>query len=523
MHVKMKNIGASCVSLFGVDPSITIKKDEDYNLVSTISISRYEGKKIKSHLPEICAALAAVSFHLSSGMGMAYSAVLIAQLELPESEIKATTSEKSWIASILVVVVPVASIICSLLMDSIGRLKTIIVAAIPGVLGWSMIALANNIPLIIIGRLLLGFSLACGTNPAIVYISEIASPSLRGSLMSMGIPLVSTGLVLTYFFGMYLDWRVIAWIGNISCIVPAILCFFVPESPPWLFWKRKYGEAKKSLDWLAKYQPQPQSRSETYSELQMKLLENEQNKRDNGNEKKGDKVALSTVKAFLKPTGYKPIIFFFGLHVCQQFCGIYIIMYYSIQFMQAAGTSIDPYVASIFIGIVRFVMSLVSTALMRKFRRRTLIMISALGMSLCMFTSGFFTTLIQQNKTTLTWVPVVSLLAFVSFSTIGFAPIPFTIMTELFPTEIRSVGYAIGMSENCFLNFISLQYYYTMLEFLGGIVEIQYFFAIIALLGLVYAYIFMPETFNVTMSDLANYYNDHTIYIGHDHSKTEHR
>lgn len=46
-------------------------------------------------------------------------------------------------------------------MDSIGRLNTVKLAAIPGVIGWSMIAMANNVPLLIIGRLLTG--LASGT------------------------------------------------------------------------------------------------------------------------------------------------------------------------------------------------------------------------------------------------------------------------------------------------------------------------------------------------------------------------
>lgn len=42
-------------------------------------------------------------------------------------------------------------------MDAIGRLNMLKLAAIPAITGWVLIATAVNVPMIIIGRLFVGF------------------------------------------------------------------------------------------------------------------------------------------------------------------------------------------------------------------------------------------------------------------------------------------------------------------------------------------------------------------------------
>lgn len=61
-------------------------------------------------------------------------------------------------ASVLIIVIPFASIFSGLMMDGIGRLNTIKIAGIPGVIGWIIIALAPNVLWIILGRILVGIS-----------------------------------------------------------------------------------------------------------------------------------------------------------------------------------------------------------------------------------------------------------------------------------------------------------------------------------------------------------------------------
>ncbi|CAH1962961.1 unnamed protein product [Acanthoscelides obtectus] len=77
----------------------TEEKDENLKelISSCISLSKYESRSFKSLWPQIVAALIAAAFHIGNGTSMAYSAVLIAQLKEPGSEIKTTDQQNSWI------------------------------------------------------------------------------------------------------------------------------------------------------------------------------------------------------------------------------------------------------------------------------------------------------------------------------------------------------------------------------------------------------------------------------------------
>lgn len=59
-------------------------------------------------------------------------------------------------ASIIVLSVPVGCLISAILMEWIGRLNTVKLAAIPCVIGWVMIASASNFIELLIGRILTG-------------------------------------------------------------------------------------------------------------------------------------------------------------------------------------------------------------------------------------------------------------------------------------------------------------------------------------------------------------------------------
>lgn len=84
-------------------------------------------------------------------------------------------------------------------MEQIGRLNTIKLAAIPCVIGWILIAIASDVYTILIGRILTGLGSAIGTSPAIVYITEVARPDLRGSLISSAPTLASLGNCISMF------------------------------------------------------------------------------------------------------------------------------------------------------------------------------------------------------------------------------------------------------------------------------------------------------------------------------------
>nr|XP_022911996.1 facilitated trehalose transporter Tret1-like [Onthophagus taurus] len=145
-------------------------------------------------------------------------------------------------------------------MDSLGRLNTLKLTTLPVTIGWILIATAQNIPMILVGRLLTGLAGSFGTSPAIVYITEIARADMRGSLISSAPAYASLGMVLVYFMGWFMDWRTLSWVCTALTIAPCFLIMLIPESPVWLISKGRIEQARKSLQWIHKYHPKPQDR-----------------------------------------------------------------------------------------------------------------------------------------------------------------------------------------------------------------------------------------------------------------------
>ena len=133
-------------------------------------------------------------------------------------------------------------------------------------------------------------------------------------------------------------------------------------------------------------------------ENEIKLSEQRRRK----HEGKGGPGAM--LRLLLKPTGWKPMLILFLLFLFQQFSGIYITLFYAVTWFTEIDSGIDPYIASILVGLTRFFCSMVNTWLMRRYRRRTLCIVSSLGMAACMIVSGYFTMRITGGDRTGSWV-----------------------------------------------------------------------------------------------------------------------
>ncbi|KAL3270530.1 hypothetical protein HHI36_021069 [Cryptolaemus montrouzieri] len=519
----MDPIGTSCFSLNIEENARAIleekKQDEKFQeiIVSCRSLSRYEGKKAKTLVPQILAASVAALYHLVVGISLAYSAILLPQLK-EDKDFNLTPNEESWIASIIVLTVPIGAPIGGILMDMIGRLNTVKLAAIPGLVGWTLIATAHNLPMMLIGRVFNGFSSALGTGPAIVYLTEIARADMRGSLISLAPAYTSVGMVMAYAKGWTMNWRTVAWLSNIYTIVPCLLIMLIPESPAWLVSKGRTDDALKSLNWINKYQPQPENRAESLAEMQLAVLQKEHQKKLDSEALTGTGIGTK-VRNFLKPTGYKPLIILIGLFFFQQFSGIYITLFYSVQLFKEVGSDINPYLASVVLGTLRCIMSMVNTYMLRTFRRRPLIMWSALGMAICMCVSGLFTKWIKEDLTHMTWVPVASLAMYVVTSMIGLLSIPWTMTAELFPLEIRGIAHSLTNGMAHLLMFFSIQSFYNLCGIFDGVAGVQFFFAVISILGAVYAYVFLPETHRKKLNQIQEYFVHNTMYLGQKKAK----
>lgn len=142
------------------------------------------------------------------------------------------------------------------LIDKFGRKNIASLSTIPFLIGWILVATAQNLTMIYVARILCGIGAGLSTL-AIVYVSEISDPHIRPALLCLNSVYVSLGILLTSVFGMFFEWRFIAVIFVGITLASSLLLLFIPESPRWLLAFRPDEEHRfnSSMKWIYRREP----------------------------------------------------------------------------------------------------------------------------------------------------------------------------------------------------------------------------------------------------------------------------
>merc|ERR1712243_503750 len=110
------------------------------------------------------------------------------------------------------------------------------------------------------------------------------------------------------------------------------------------------------------------------------------------------------------------------------------------------------------------------------------------------------------------WVPLASLSVFVFAFSIGFGPIPWLMMSELFAPEVKSIASSISTTFNWTLAFLVTKFFSNMEEDLtkagaflvfGGITILTFFFCLL----------FVPETKGKSLDDIQQLFRSPRPYF----------
>ncbi|XP_069699267.1 facilitated trehalose transporter Tret1-like isoform X2 [Periplaneta americana] len=420
--------------------------------------------------------------NIATGLTIGFSAVALPAMQTAHHEPPVSDEQTSWIASLISVSMPVGCILEGPLLDRLGRRVTLIMVNIPSVLGWLIIASASHrhnwfLFQVYVGRLLTGLSSGCTGSPSAVYVSEVLDKKLRGLVITWG----SLVYILRYVFQQ--NWRLIAGICTfLSSISIVSAWYLLPETPVWLASRGRIRDADVSMR-LIRRVPQKQSLPES---LQVELdtittqsaLQHSSNWRDK----------LTFLK---RPEAYKPILIMNAFMFFQQFSGIYVIILYGVTIVQEIGITFDGYIVTVIIGIIRLVMSLVISYASKRFGRRFLCNVSGVGMTLSM---GILTGLLGLSQgVSHTWLLITPLIIFIVFCTIGFLPLPYAMIGEVFPLKIRGPACSETMFMGAVLWFIVVKLFPSMKNWMGYHNVFAMYTGMIAM-GTVVMYLYLPET-----------------------------
>lgn len=469
----------------------------------------------KDAVPQVVASCIAHSIVIQAGVSMAYSAVLLPQLTELESSLTASKDECSWIASLVTIGTLLGSLITGPLMDRLGRKTTCQLSCVPLIVAWVLVSLAHDVKMLYIGRLLAGMGGGLST-VVLVYVSEVSYPTIRPMLLCLNSVFVSFGILLTCVLAQWLTWRMMAiWFGIIAtCTFLAL--WVLPESPHWLatYKNKSKDRVEKSVRWLNRHPLQYQQEIKT-------LMETCRQQREVS--KPEGQFYKRFTNSFLESSTLKPIIIIIFIFLFQQLSGGYIVIFYAVHvFKMVGGTfggeGFDEYDALVLLGLIRFIMSIISAAASRRFGRRPLYILSGLGMCISTFIVGVYLHLQPiaydsgftsfRNSTEVIvaseeehWTCVVCVLLYVCFSSFGVLVIPWTLIGELLPMKIRGIGGGVMVGIAYIMMFGVVKTFPYALD-VTGTMGIFFLFSIMSLAGVAFVYIFLPETLGKTLKEI---------------------
>jgi len=367
--------------------------------------------------------------------------------------------------------------------DRFGRRKVLFWIGVLYLVSAVGSAFATSPYLFSFARFIGGLGVGASSVVVPVYISEITPAHNRGKLVALFQFNLVLGILVAYlsnyWIGLTFDetaWRWMLGVEAIPAAIYLILVIGVPESPRWLLLKK--GEVNQARIILGQLNP-----SENINNM-IKRIKNSISPSANAD-------------AFFSKRFRFPIILAFMIAFFNQWSGINFVLYYAPRIFSQAGIAEGEVLgASISLGVVNLLFTLIGMYLIDKAGRKSLMYIGSFGyiVSLSGVAWAFFTGAEGVFV-------VVFVCSFIASHAIGQGAVIWVFISEIFPNAIRDYGMSLGSGTHwIFAAVITLITPYVLSKFSGA--QIFSFFAFMMVLQLIFVWKVMPETKNITLEEM---------------------
>lgn len=260
-----------------------------------------------------------------------------------------------------------------------------------------------------------------------IYLSEISSSAQRGGIVARYQFMIVFGIFIAFFsnyllkgVGGDIDWRLMLGVEAIPAVAYCVMVLGVPNSPRWLLlYKNDETSARDTLSMLG------------YIDLDREISDM----------KASFATTTKKVGFFTKKYSF-PIMLAFLLAFFNQLSGINFVLYYAPEILEKAGLGgAESLGSSISIGFVNLVFTMLGMYLIDRLGRKTLMLFGSIGyiMSLLMVAYAFYAGLGSIFLLS-------SICFFVASHAIGQGAVIWVFISEIFPTQVRSMGQSFGSS-----------------------------------------------------------------------------
>jgi len=176
--------------------------------------------------------------------------------------------------------------------------------------------------------------------------------------------------------------------------------------------------------------------------------------------------------------------------------------------LQAAGFKESGGAATVVIGAVQVIATVVACAVMDSQGRRRLLIVAGLGMALSCGTLGLYYNMSRANPAStesLGWLALGSLIGYVVAFSLGWGPVPVLFMSEVLPARARGTASGAATLINWILAFIVTKFFANLQES-AGLDGSFWLFGVACLLAVLFVVRHVPETKGRSLEDIEKFF-----------------
>ncbi|MDA8376605.1 MAG: sugar porter family MFS transporter [Planctomycetia bacterium] len=432
------------------------------------------------------------------------------------------------------------AILAGPLADRFGRKHILIVCAILFAVSGILSAIPQNLTELVLARILGGLAVGASSMIAPVYIAEISPEKHRGrfgSLFQLGIVI---GIAVVYWVNYLIlnaghqinaahhltgmdwnqttGWRWMLGSETLPAIIFLAMLLTIRESPRWLVINNRESEARAILTRLFGAQ-----RAEHEIAAVKEVAHQEEGR----------------LRELFTKTFRLPLLIALFLAVFSQFSGINSIIYYAPRVLGAAGMNTSSaFGSTALIGMVLVLFTFIAVAYVDRAGRKLLLCIGTAIQVLALASVGLvfaiaakapaikihnslkfqgvlsnakFTALAKAAHSAITLAPhftafeigilLVSILIFIAAFSMALGPIPWIIISEIFPARIRGRAASVGILTLWAAIFVVAQTF-PILKNSIGLTATYFIYAGCSLITFLFAVFILPETKGRTLEEI---------------------
>lgn len=426
-----------------------------------------------------------------AGIHIGWASPNFARFSMNSSEISVKPNEVTWLASFDAFGMTLGSVVGPTIIEFYGPKQTGFILFVFYSINWVCLMLANHYVWLLVARFIGGLTATASSICTSMYLGEISQPKIRGTQISVATTGLVSGILIGTFLETYLSSKISCLIYLVHCFIGiALLIFMLPESPYFLMKARDISKTRKSI---MVYFPNLEL-EEKFAEIKNCVKE---------------QTSLSVKDRFkiLKTAPVnKSLILTLILSSLIQSSGIMNIRrFFEIILRRGKSLMIDPQKLVIYINILNILLRFITFTVSDKFGRKFLLIAASTLVSLSLLCLGIYFHLLNLNFELdgFEWIPIICVLLFMVSFSIGFFTGFSTVLSEIFPLNVKSIATCVACLTGSFFDFVLSTLFLPISNSIGE----EYIFwihAAAAFLVIPLVFFFLPETKGKTLEEIQN-------------------